>query len=209
MPAVFLWIGLDMTDLFSLASKMASLESEAGRGLPPVEKWNPSYCGEIDIVIRRDGLWFHEGSPIGRPQLVRLFSTVLRREGGEYYLVTPVEKMKITVEDVPFLAVEMDLLAGPVLRFRTNVGDEVLAGPEHEIIFRQNVDRGTAQKPDEGLVPYLHVRRGLEARLTRPVYYQLAELAETDPAGGPMPGVISHGAFFAFANTAAQNMDRP
>ena len=179
-----------MSDLFSLASKMADLEG--GRGLPPVEKWNPEFCGDIDIVIRQDGLWFHEGTPIGRPQLVRLFSTVLKREGDEFFLVTPVEKMKITVEDAPFLAVEMDQLEGPKLRFRTNVGDEVTAGPDNAITFRE----GTAEA--EGLVPYLHVRRGLEARLTRPVYYQLAELAGGEPAG-----VTSDGAFFPFAPAAA------
>src|ERR1044071_6868921 len=102
------------------------------RGLPPVHLWNPAHCGDIDIVIKKNGLWFHEGTPIGREALVRLFSTVLRKDPDGFHLVTPVEKMKITVEDAPFIAVRVDR-EGEALRFLTNVGDEVEAGPENAI----------------------------------------------------------------------------
>ncbi|MCI5047421.1 MAG: DUF1285 domain-containing protein [Aquisalinus sp.] len=181
-----------MSDLFALASRMSDLSARTG--LPPVDKWNPDYCGEIDMVIRKDGLWFHEGTPIGRPQLVRLFSTVLKREGDEHFLVTPVEKLKITVEDAPFLAVELSVSHQGTpqqrLHFRTNVGDEVTAGPDNALIFR------TGDAADE-LVPYLHVRRGLEAKLSRPVYYQLADLVEGEP-----PHIISNATKFSFAPDA-------
>ena len=175
-----------MSNLLSLASKMAVPGAET---LPPVERWNPAYCGEIDMVIRRDGLWLHEGSPIGRPHLVRLFSTVLKREGDDYFLVTPVEKLAIRVEDVPFLAVAMEVEGtgeAQKIRFRTNVGDQVTAGPDHPLRFRREVV-GT----DETLVPYVEVRAGLEARLSRPVYYDFVDLIEGDP-----PAVASDGAAF-------------
>src|SRR5580700_2156378 len=154
-----------------------------GRGLPPVHLWNPAHCGEIDIVIKRNGLWFHEGTPIGREALVRLFSTILRKDPDGFHLVTPVEKMRITVEDAPFVAVRVDPLrdaAGrPVLRFLTNVGDEVDAGPENPI--RVEIDSDTGEPR-----PYVHVRRGLEALIARPVFYELAELAEERQLpGGP------------------------
>jgi hypothetical protein len=174
----------------------------AGRakGLPPVHLWNPAHCGEIDIVIRRDGLWMHEGTPIGREALVRLFSTVLRLDPDGYHLVTPAEKLRITVEDAPFLAVRVDreaLDAGPVLRFVTNVGDAVEAGPEHPI--RVDSDPVTGEP-----APYLHVRRGLEARLTRPVFYELVELAEPrDTPEGRRFGVSSGGAWFPIAPAEA------
>src|SRR5258705_13809632 len=103
-----------------------------GRGLPPVHLWNPAHCGEIDIVIKRDGVWFHEGTPIGREALVRLFSTVLRKDPDGIHLVTPVEKLKITVEDAPFIATRVDRV-GEALRFLTNVGDEVEAGPRKPV----------------------------------------------------------------------------
>ena len=120
-----------------LEGVVAAAKQAPGRGLPPVHLWNPAHCGEIDIVIKRNGLWFHEGTPIGREALVRLFSTVLRRDPDGVYLVTPVEKMKITVEDAPFVAVRVDHVkseaGGEALRFLTNVGDEVEAGPENAI----------------------------------------------------------------------------
>ena len=164
--------------------------------LPPVEKWDPDHCGEIDITIRRNGVWMHEGSPIGRPKLVRLFSTVLKREGDDYFLVTPVEKLQLTVEDVPFLAVAMEREGGgeaQTLRFRTNVGDEVIAGPDHPITFR--CDAG--ERADEGaLVPYVEVRAGLKARLTRPLYYDFVTLLEGDP-----PFIRSAGAVFPYEDS--------
>src|SRR3984957_19338913 len=147
----------------------AAAKQAPGRGLPPVHLWNPAHCGEIDIVIRRDGLWLHEGSPIGREALVRLFSTILRKDHDGFHLVTPVEKLKITVEDAPFLAVRVDRV-GEDLEFLTNVGDVVTAG-------RDNPIRVGGEGPAGAPAPYLHVRRGLEARITRPVFYELGEMA--------------------------------
>lgn len=168
-----------------LEGVVAAAKQAPGRGLPPVHLWNPPNCGEIDIRIRKDGLWFHEGTPIGREALVRLFSTVLRKDEDGIYLVTPVEKLKITVEDAPFIAVRVDR-EGEVLRFVTNVGDEVEAGPENAI--RVEMDEATGEPR-----PYLHVRRGLEALIARPVFYELVEIArERD---GAMQ-VSSNGAWF-------------
>jgi hypothetical protein len=141
-----------------------------GRGLPPVHLWNPAHCGDIDILIRKDGLWLHEGSPIGRAPLVRLFSTVLRKDPDGFHLVTPVEKLRIRVEDAPFVAVRVDR-RGEVLVFTTNVGDEVEAGPEHAI----RVEAGPCEDEPR---PYLHVRSGLDALIARPVFYELIELAQ-------------------------------
>jgi hypothetical protein len=164
-----------------------------GRGLPPVHLWNPAHCGEIDIVIRRNGQWLHEGMPIGREALVRLFSTVLRKDADGIYLVTPVEKMKITVEDAPFVAVRVDRAenesGGEALKFLTNVGDVVEAGPDHAI--RVEMDPGGEPHP------YLHVRRGLDALIARPVFYELVEMAqERETPEGPQLGVSSNGAWF-------------
>ena len=159
------------------------------KGLPPVHLWNPAHCGDIDIVIRKDGLWFHEGSPIGREALVRLFSTVLRKDPDGFHLVTPVEKMRITVEDAPFIAVRVDR-DGTSLKFRTNVGDEVVAGPDNPI--RVEADPATGEPR-----PYVHVRRGLEARIARPVFYELVEMAtEHETPDGPVLAVESDGAVF-------------
>jgi len=154
-----------------------------------VHLWNPTHCGDIDIVIRKDGLWFHEGSPIGREALVRLFSTVLRKDPDGFHLVTPVEKMRITVEDAPFIATRVDAADGR-LTFQTNVGDEVVAGPDNEI--RVEMDEVTGEPR-----PYLHVRRGLEALITRPVFYELVELAqERDTPDGPRLEISSDGVWF-------------
>ncbi|MBU2136339.1 MAG: DUF1285 domain-containing protein, partial [Alphaproteobacteria bacterium] len=166
-----------MTELDSkpgLDGVIAAAKQAPGRGLPPVHLWNPAHSGEIDIVIKADGRWVHEGATISRAPLVRLFSTVLRRDPDGYWLVTPVEKMKITVEDAPFIATALDAGADaegrPVLSFTTNVGDEVEAGPDHPI--RVEIDP-TTDEPR----PYLHVRRGLEALISRPVFYELVEMA--------------------------------
>lgn len=161
----------------------------ADQKLPPVDRWNPTHCGDSAMRIARDGTWFHEGSPIGRLAMVRLFSTILRREpDGGFVLVTPVEKLDIAVEDAPFVAVEMKA-EGDVrdarLAFRLNTGDLVTAGPEHGLRFA-----GTAEEPR----PYLHVRGGLEALIARPLYYELAERALA--GGDEPPGVWSDGAFF-------------
>lgn len=155
------------------AAKQAPRDG-SGRGLPPVHLWHPEHCGEIDIVIRADGTWMHEGSPIGRKELVRLFSTVLRLDPDGYHLVTPIEKLKIEVEDLPFRAVAVEAAAGDagdVLRFTTDVGDVVEAGPEHVITVETDPTTGEP-------APRLHVRRGLEARISRPVFYELVERAE-------------------------------
>ena len=175
-----------MTDATTgLDSVIAAAKQAPGRGLPPVHLWNPPHCGEIDIRIRKDGVWFHEGTPIGREALVRLFSTVLRLDPDGYHLVTPVEKMKIVVEDAPFIATRVDR-EGEALRFLTNVGDVVEAGPDHSIRVEMDPETGEPR-------PYLHVRRGLEALINRPVFYELVEMAEE--RDGVM-GVTSHGAWF-------------
>jgi len=170
------------------AATAAQGDQPKKRGLPPVHLWNPANCGEIDIRIRKDGVWFHEGTPIGREALVRLFSTVLRKDPDGFHLVTPVEKMKIQVEDAPFIATRVDR-EGETLKFLTNVGDEVEAGPENAI----RVEMGEDGEPR----PYLHVRRGLEALIARPVFYELVEMAqEQETPDGPTLGVSSNGAWF-------------
>ena len=168
-----------------LASVAAAAGTAGRRGPPPVHLWNPAHCGEIDIVIRRDGVWLHEGSPIGREALVHLFASILRLDPDGFHLVTPAEKLRITVEDAPFLAVRVDRTPDG-WRFLTNVGDEVDAGPDQAI--RVATDPVTGEP-----APYLHVRRGLEARLTRPTFYELVEAAETR---GAEMGVVSGGAWF-------------
>jgi hypothetical protein len=162
----------DTAGLQALISRAA----RTGRGPAPVERWNPPFCGDLDMEIRADGTWFYLGTPIGRMPLVQLFSTVLRRdEDGRTYLVTPVEKVGIRVEDAPFVAVEMDASGegeGQVLTFRTNVGDVVEAGPYHPLRFVD--EEGTG-----GLKPYLHVRGRLEALVARSVMYELVGIGET------------------------------
>lgn len=175
-------------DLSNLS--LADIARLAGeRRLPPVEKWNPSHCGDSEMRIGRDGTWYHEGSPIGRPAMVRLFSTILRREpDGRFVLVTPAEKLDIEVEDAPFVAVELRSEGegrARTLAFRLNTGDLVVAGPDHKLRF----DRGDSPQP------YVEVRAGLDALVARPVYYELAEIALAE--GESPPGVWSQGAFFA------------
>jgi hypothetical protein len=170
------------------------------KGLPPVERWNPPYCGEIDMRIAADGTWFYQKTPIGRSALVKLFASVLKREGDQHFLVTPVEKVGIVVDDAPFLAVEMKVTEGDarrVLEFRTNVDDWVAAGPGHALRFEPQPATG-------GLKPYLHVRRELWAKVTRPLFYDLVALGEERDVGGKaMFGVMSGGEFFAMAEASA------
>jgi hypothetical protein len=165
----------DVGDLAALIARAAADTNDPTRGLPPVDRWNPPFCGDIDMQIRADGTWFYMGTPIGRHALVRLFSTVLRKDDdGQTYLVTPVEKVGIKVDDAPFLAVEMAVSGegeARVLTFRTNVGDVVVAGPDHGLRF------AVTGAHDE-LKPYLHVRGRLEALLARPVMYDLVGLGE-------------------------------
>jgi len=178
-----------MTDLMRYA---AQLSGDPHKPLPPVERWTPAYCGELDLLIRRDGHWVHEGTPIGRAALVRLFSTVLRKEGERYFLVTPVEKLGIKVEDAPFLAVAMRR-EGARLIFTTNVGDDVVAGREHPIEMRPM---------QGGLAPYIPVRAGLDALIARAVYYDLVALGETREIGGEsLFGIASGADFFALGRT--------
>ncbi|MGN7098724.1 DUF1285 domain-containing protein [Brevundimonas diminuta] len=141
-----------------------------GRGLPPVHLWHPEHCGEIDILIRADGVWMHEGSPIGRAELVRLFSTVLRKDPDGYHLVTPVEKLKIVVEDLPFRAVAVRA-EDDALVFTTDQGDEAVAGPDHAIVVE--TDPATGEP-----APRVHVRGDLWARIARPVFYEMVERAQ-------------------------------
>ena len=152
-----------------LAAVAAAARQAPGHGLPPVHLWHPEHCGEIDIVVRADGIWMHEGSPIGRKELVRLFSTVLRLDPDGYHLVTPVEKMRITVEDLPFRAVAMQR-DGDDLTFTTDVGDTVVAGPDHPIVVETDPVTGEPS-------PRIHVRAGLEARIVRAVFYDLVEMS--------------------------------
>jgi len=167
-------------------------------GLPPVERWNPPFCGNIDMRIARDGTWYYQKTPIGRPAMVKLFASVLKREEDGYFLVTPVEKVGIEVEDVPFLAVEMSTAkdGGQTLTFRTNVDDIVAAGRGHALRFETEASGG--------LRPYLHVRRDLWAKVTRALFYDLVELGEERDVGGrSMFGVASAGEFFAMAEASA------
>lgn len=179
-------------DLAALSlSEIAELVAQ--QRLPPVEKWDPTHCGDSEMRIARDGTWFHQGSPIGRINMVRLFSTILRREpDGGHVLVTPVEKLDIAVEDAAFVAVELKAAGigeATQLAFRLNTGDIVTAGPDHPLRFSAGED---------GPRPYLHVRgtigNGLEALIARPVFYELAERAlAVEP-----PAVWSGGAHFPF-----------
>lgn len=164
------------------------------RGIPPVERWNPEFCGDLDMEIKADGTWFYMGTPIGRKQLVRLFSTVLRKdEDGKTYLVTPVEKVGIRVEDAHFIAVEMDVSGEgetQALTFRTNVGDVVTADAEHPLRFVAELESG-------GLKPYVLVRGRLEALIGRSVMYDLVALGEEIEIDGvPTFAVRSGGAVF-------------
>jgi uncharacterized protein len=179
------------------AATDAAKASPAGRGLPPVHLWNPPFCGDLDMRIAGDGTWFYMGTPIGRPALVRLFSTILKREDGKHFLVTPVEKVGIRVDDAPFLAVEMQNAqterGGRLLRFRTNVDDWVPCDNGHRLRFEMAADGG--------LTPYLHVRSDLWAKVTRALYYDLVDMGEERVVDGqPMFGIESGGEFFAMAD---------
>lgn len=182
----------DLADL-DLAA-IARLVAE--RRLPPVEQWNPAHCGDSEMRIAADGTWYHQGSPIGRPALVRLFSTVLRREAdGSHVLVTPVEKLSIMVDDAPFIAVEATSEGegrGRSIALRLNTDELVIAGPQHPL--------NITTAPDGSPRPYVHVRGGLEARINRPVFYQLADIALDEQADGGPPGLWSGGMWFAFTD---------
>lgn len=177
------------------AESLAAAATQASKsgGLPPVHLWDPPFCGDIDMEIRRDGTWFYQGTPIGRAPLVRLFSSILRREGDAYFLVTPVEKVGIRVEDAPFVAVDANAAGADtdqVIAFTTNVGDRVTAGPEHPIRVERDPETGEP-------APYLLVRVNLEALIDRKTFYRLVELGAQHPhAGENWFGLWSSGCFF-------------
>lgn len=168
-------------------SLLATIENKK---LPPVQQWNPELCGDIDIRIARDGTWYHEGTPIRRQRMVELFATILRRDNdGEYYLVTPVEKMRIQVEDAPFIAIDVDA-AGTgqeqLLLVTTNVGDRIVVDDKHPLRVEENPATGEPS-------PYVLIRDALEARINRPSFYRLVELALMHQG---QTGVWSQGVFF-------------
>ena len=150
----------------------ASVKSLKNKGLPPVHLWNPPFCGDLDMRIARDGTWFYLGTPIGRPELVRLFSTILRKDGDSYFLVTPVEKVGITVDDAPFVAVDFEAKGegtDQMLSFETNVGDNLLAGKDNPIRVERDAETGEPS-------PYVLVRSNLEALIDRKSFYRLVEI---------------------------------
>jgi len=176
------------------ANLLAQLPPQQQGRLPPVEFWHPPFCGDIDMRIARDGTWYHQGTPINRPAMVRLFATILRRDPERYVLVTPVECVGIQVEDVPFLAVDVEWHGSGQeqdLDFLTNVGDRVAAGADHPLRFEEH---------DDQPAPYVRVRGGLEARLNRAVFYRLMERVERGThEGGAWLGLWSRGVFFPVA----------
>ena len=177
----------------------AMLPRDGGKQLPPVHLWNPPFCGDIDMRIASDGVWFYQKTPIGRPALVKLFASVLKREGDKYFRVTPVEKVGIVVDEAPFHAVELAVegdAAGRTLRFRTNVDEWVAAGPGHALRFEQDAGNG-------GLKPFLHVRSELWAKVTRALFYDLVNLGEEREIDGKaMFGVASGGDFYPMAEAS-------
>ena len=177
-----------------------AVDEVAAKGAPPVHLWNPPFCGDLDMRIAADGTWYYLKTPIGRPALVKLFASVLKREGDKYYLVTPVEKCGIVVEDAPFLAVELKiekLASRRILHFRTNVDDWVTCGAQHALRFEPEPGTG-------GLKPYLHVRSNLWAKVTRALLYDLVEVGEERDVGGQrMFGIASGGEFFAMQSAAS------
>lgn len=181
------------TGLDGIAS---NARSASGKDLSSGHLWNPPFCGDLDMRIAPDGTWYYMKTPIGRPALVKLFASVLRREGDKYFLVTPVEKVGITVDDAPFMAVELRVEpgeAGQTLHFRTNVDDWVTCGPGHALRFEPESDTG-------GLKPYVHIRRELWAKVTRALFFDLVEMGEQrEFEGEQMFGVCSSGEFYPMA----------
>ena len=187
------------TDQAGLDAIAGTARDASRKGPPPVHLWNPPFCGDLDMRIASDGTWFYLKTPIGRPALVKLFASVLKRENDKYFLVTPVEKCGIVVEDAPFLAVELKAektAQGQVLHFRTNVDDWVACGRDHALRFEPEPETG-------GLKPYLHIRRNLWAKVTRALFYDLVDLGEERMIGGArLFGIASGGEFFAMAPAA-------
>ncbi|MCT8330246.1 DUF1285 domain-containing protein [Albidovulum sediminis] len=182
------------------AENLAVAAKAAGRkGPPPVHLWNPPFCGDLDMEIRRDGTWFYLGTPIGRHALVKLFSSIIRRDGDDYFLVTPVEKVGIRVVDAPFVAVDANASGtgrDQSIRFTTNVEDEVTAGPDHPIRVARDPETGEPS-------PYVHIRANLEALIDRKTFYRLIELgAHEERDGESWFGLWSGGQFFPIIPSA-------
>ena len=173
------------------AQSLMSAAKKASKGtIVPVHLWNPDFCGDLDIRIARDGTWFYLGTPIGRPEMVRLFSTILRKDGDDYFLVTPVEKVGITVDDAPFLAVDFTVNGAgrdQALTFETNVGDFALAGPDHAIRMQRDPKTGEP-------APYVHIRANLEALIDRKSFYRIVDIGSHHDGWF---GLWSAGTFFA------------
>ena len=168
------------------AESIAQSARVAGKkGLPPVEKWNPPFCGDLDIRIARDGTWYYLGTPFGRIELVKLFASILRKDGEDYFLVTPVEKVGIKVDDAPFIAVDFNRV-GEGLEFVTSLGDVAVAGADHPIRVTRDPETGEPS-------PYILIRRNLEALIDRKSFYRLVEIGEVE---GEMFGLRSNGVFF-------------
>lgn len=183
----------------SAESIASSARAASKRGLPPIHQWNPPDCGELDIRIARDGTWFYLGTPIGRPELVRLFSTILRKDDDRFVLVTPVEKVGITVDDAPFVAVDFEAAGSgkaQSLTFETNLGDFAVAGPDHPIRVERNTETGEPS-------PYVLIRDRLEALIDRKSFYRLVEVgAHADYNGTSWFGLWSDGTFFPIIPSA-------
>ncbi len=176
------------------AENLASAAKAAsGKGLPPVHLWNPPFCGDLDIRIARDGTWFYLGTPIGRKELVKLFSSILRRDGDDYFLVTPVEKVGIRVDDAPFVAVDFEAQGegqNQTLTFSTQVDDHVAAGPDHPIRVERDPETGEPS-------PYVLVRARLEALIDRKSFYRLVDIGTVEIIEGKEQfGLWSGGRFF-------------
>ena len=186
------------TDLNQILSQLSETEKQSTqentKNIPPVESWDPDFCGDMDLVIKRDGTWHYMNSPMGRQRLVKLFSTVIKKEGEKYFLVTPLEKLGITVEDAPFLVVRMELVQsepGSIIRFEDNCGNRVLLNKENPLWIEYN-------QKDEEPAPYITIRRNLNALIHRNVFYELVDLSEERIIDGKTHlGVISAGEFFS------------
>ncbi|KAA2236402.1 DUF1285 domain-containing protein [Salinarimonas soli] len=179
----------DPNGLSRLAESLGAIAKT--KGIPPVERWNPDFCGDIDMRIAADGTWFYGGTPIGRPALVRLFSTILRKDPDRYVLVTPVERVGIVVEDAPFVAVQMAVEgegASRTIAMRTNVDDVIAVGADHPLRFERD--------DHDGVKPYVRVRHDLWARVTRALTYDLVGLGEERDG---VFGLAAGGTFFPIA----------
>ncbi|MFN4171937.1 MAG: DUF1285 domain-containing protein [Pseudorhodobacter sp.] len=181
-------------------SVIASASAAAkGKGPAPVHLWDPPFCGDLDMRIARDGTWFYQGTPIGRPALVRVFSNILKREGDSYFLVTPVEKVGIIVEDAPFVAVDFEVAGedeAQQVTFTTHVGDSAAAGPDHPIRITRDAETGEPS-------PYVLVRTNLEALIDRKSFYRLVDLCvHHDHEGARWFGLWSGGRFFPLIPSA-------